>query len=312
MPATIGHVKKVLDYLKEKGEQETLNFFNIKKDTLERYKRRLKHHGDAPIVVKTTRIPKVLLLDIETTPMIATVWGTWKQRIDHEQVQQDWFMLSYSAKWLFEAEMFSSVLTPAEVLAKDDKRIATELWALVDKADVISGHNIKGFDLPKMQTRWILNGLPPVSPFQLIDTLDVARKNFRFASNKLDYIGQLIRNEGKIHTEYQLWLRCLKGDPKSLNEMLVYNEGDVRLLEDAFVFLRPYFKSAPNMAIYQESTEPSCPTCGSTNIQDCGHYVTSVNRFLAFRCLDCGAICRSRSTDVTVKQKRGILAPTAR
>jgi hypothetical protein len=240
------------------------------------------------------------------------VWGLWKQRLGHEQVINDWFLLSYAAKWLFEPEMISSVLTPREALDKDDKRLTTELWKLIDQADIVIGHNLKGYDVPKVQTRFILHGLPPTSPFQIIDTLEIARKNFRFASNRLDYIGQLIRNEGKIHTEYALWLRCLAGDAKSLNEMLVYNEEDVRLSEDAYVFLRPFMKSHPNMAIYAESTEPSCPTCGSSNIRDSGHYYTSVNRFLAFRCLDCGAICRSRSTDVTVKQKAGILSPAAR
>jgi hypothetical protein len=146
----------------------------------------------------------------------------------------------------------------------------------------------------------------------MIDTLEVARKTFKFSSNRLDYIGQLIRNEGKIKTDYGLWLKCEAGDAKSLNEMLVYNEEDVRLTEDAYQFLKPWVRSHPNMAIYAEATEPACPNCASTNIQENGHYYTSVNRFLSFRCLDCGAICRSRSTDVSLKQKRGILSPTAR
>jgi hypothetical protein len=221
-------------------------------------------------------------------------------------------MLSYSAKWLFDSKIHSGVLTPQEALAKDDSRIARELWKLFDQADVLIGHNILGFDLPKAQTRFLLNKLAPPAPFRVIDTLKVAQQNFRFASNKLDYIGQLIRNKGKIHTEYQLWLRCLEGDAKSLNDMLVYNREDVLLLEEAYVFLRPYIKNHPNMAIYQESIEPTCPTCGSTNIDECGHYTTSVNRYLAFRCKDCGAICRSRSTDLPIKCKPGVLMPTAR
>lgn len=301
---SIFHVDQVLAYLNENGETETLKRFNISAETLRRYERKKKFWK--------TKQPKVLLIDIETTPLQVHTWGTWKQRIGYEQVINDWFMLSYACKYLFDSKMYSSVLTPEEALAKDDSRISRELWRLFDQSDVLIGHNILGFDLPKAQTRFLINKLAPPSPFRVIDTLKVAQQNFRFASNKLDYIGQLLLNDKKLHTEYQLWLRCLDGDAVSLEEMNAYNQKDVLLLEEAYVFLRPYIKNHPNMAIYQESIEPSCPTCGSTDIDECGHYTTNVNRYLAFRCLNCGAICRSRSTDMPVKCKGGIMRPVAR
>lgn len=304
MSITIEHAERVLAYLNENGESETLKHFGITAETLRRYERKKKFFE--------TKQPKVLLIDIETTPMQVHCWGTWKQRIGHEQVINDWFMLSYSVKWLFDSKVHGSVLTSEEAINKDDSRIARELWKYFDQADVLIGHNILGFDLPKAQTRFLINKLVPPSPSRVIDTLTVARQNFRFASNKLDYIGQLLLNDKKIHTEYQLWLRCLEGDKKSLQEMLTYNKKDVLLLEEAYVFLRPYIKSHPNMGIYQESLEPSCPTCGSANIDECGHYSTSVNRYLAFRCKDCGAICRSRKTDIPLKCKSGIMMPSAR
>lgn len=302
--ATLTYIDEVLAYLNDNGETDTLKHFDIKSSTLERYTRKKKFFE--------TKQPKVLLIDIETTPMQVHCWGTWKQRIGHEQVINDWFMLSYSAKWLFDSRVQGSVLTSEEAINKDDSRITKELWKLFEQADVLIGHNISGFDLPKAQTRFLINKLPPPSPFRIIDTLTVARQNFRFASNKLDYIGQLLLNDKKIHTEYQLWLRCLEGDDKSLKEMLTYNKKDVLLLEEAYVFLRPYIKGHPNMAIYQESIEPSCPTCGSSDIDECGHYSTSVNRYLAFRCKSCGAICRSRKQDTPLKCKSGIMMPTAR
>jgi len=304
MSVSVFHIEEVLAYLNENGESETLKHFNISAETLRRYERKKRF--------LETKQPKVLLIDLETTPLQVHCWGTWKQRIGHEQVINDWFMLSYSAKWLFDSKMYSSVLTPEEALHKDDSRITRELWKLFDQADVLIGHNILGFDLPKAQTRFLMNKLAPPSPFRVIDTLKVAQQNFRFASNKLDYIGQLLLNDKKIHTEYQLWLRCLDGDAESLEKMLIYNRKDVLLLEEAYVFLRPYIKNHPNMAIYQEAVEPTCPTCGSTNIDECGHYTTSVNRYLAFRCKDCGAICRSRKVDTPLKCQSSIMMPTAR
>lgn len=304
MPPSIARVEQVLTYLNENGETETLQHFGITAETLRRYERRRRFWE--------TKQPKVLLIDIETTPLQAHVWGTWKQRIGHEQIINDWFMLSWSAKWLFDSRVMGDVLKPEEALKKDDSRIAKSLWTLFDQCDVVIGHNINGFDLPKAQTRFLLNKLAPPSPFRVIDTLKVAQQNFRFGSNKLDYIGQLILNDRKIKTEYQLWLRCLDGDEASLRYMLEYNKHDVLLLEEAYVFLRPYIKNHPNMAIYQEAIEPTCPTCGSVDIEECGHYSTSVNRYLAFRCKECGAICRSRKSDIPVKSKAAIMMPTAR
>jgi hypothetical protein len=304
MAVSIEHIERVLAYLQEYGEPATLEHFNLRQDSLERYKRRKRFWE--------TKQPKALIIDIEVTPLQAHTWHTGKQRIGYEQIINEWHMLSYAAKWLFGPNIYSGVLTPKEAIAKDDSRITRELWKLFDQADILIGHNIIKFDVPKAQTRFIMNKLAPPSPFQMIDTLIVAQKNFRFSSNRLDYIGELMLNDRKIHTEYALWLRCMAGDQKSLEEMSVYNQKDVFLAEEAYVFLRPYIKSHPNMAIYQEAIEPSCPTCGSTEIEECGYYTTSVNRYLAFRCKDCGAICRSRKIDTPLKCKGGIMAPTAR
>ena len=302
--SSIEHIERVLAFVNENGEPEALKHFGISAETLRRYERRKRFWE--------TKQPKVLIIDIETSPLQAHTWHTGKQRIGYEQIINEWFMLSYACKWLFDSKVYGASLTPAEAINRDDSRICRELWKYLDQCDVVIGHNCQNFDIPKAQTRFLINKLAPPSPFRIIDTLLVARKNFRFSSNKLDYIGELILNDRKLHTEYQLWLRCLAGDAKSLEEMLVYNKKDVLLEEEAYVFLRPYIKSHPNMAIYQEAIEPTCPTCGSVDIEECGHYSTSVNRYLAFRCKDCGAICRSRKTDIPLKCKSAIMMPTAR
>ncbi len=304
MAVSIQHVERVLAYLNENGESETLKHFNIKSESLSRYTRRKKFWD--------TKQPKVLLLDCETTPIKAFAWGTYKQRIPHTSIIQPSFLICWSAKWLFDSKIMCDVLTPEESIHKDDTRIVKSVWKLIDQCDVIIAHNGKRFDIPYLKTRFVLNRLAPTSPYQVIDTYEVARKNFLFPSNKLDYLGVLMRNKGKIKTDFDLWVRCLDGDREALSYMVDYNKEDVTLLEEAYLFVRPFIHNHPNMAIYQEAHEPSCPTCGSTNIQECGHYTTSVNRYLAFRCNDCGAICRSRATDVPIKCKSGIMRPTAR
>lgn len=301
---SFARIEEVLQYCNENGESETCNHFNINIESLHRYQRKARFFE--------TKQPKVLLFDIETTPLTVKTWHTGKQRISYDQIMEEWFLLSYSCKWLFDSKVMGSVLAPDEILHKDDLRLTKEIWNYFDQADVLIAHNGLGFDIPKVQTRFLAHGIVPPSPFQVIDTLLVARKNFRFSSNKLDYIGQLMLNERKIHTEYSLWLRCLDGDPQALSDMLTYNKQDVLLLEDAYVLLRPWVKNHPNMGIFMEAHEPSCPNCGSTDIKECGYYTTSVNRYLAFRCNSCGAVCRSRKSDVPLKCKSGILRSVSR
>ena len=297
-------LEKVMRFCNENGESATCEKFGINIESLHRYQRKARFYE--------TKQPMVLLFDIETTPLSVHTWHTGRQRITPDQIMDEWFLLSYSCKWLFDSKVYGEVLTPEEIKHKDDLRITKGLWHFIDKADIVIAHNAKGFDVPKAQTRFMLHKLAPPSPFQIIDTLLVARKNFRLSSNKLDYIGQLTLNKRKLHTEYALWLRCLEGDKESLEYMLTYNKQDVLLLEEVYTLFRPYISNHPNMAIYMEAHEPTCPNCGSTDIKECGYYTTAVNRYLAFRCNSCGAICRSRTNDTPVKCKSGILRSISR
>lgn len=298
-------VEEIMQYLNDNGESETCKQYGINIETLHRYTR-LKRFYD-------TKQPKFLLLDIETSPLSVYTWDIKKpQYIPHTSIIESSFLIGWSAKWLFSSEILSDILTPEEALEKNDNRITNSAWKLMEQADIICAHNGKKFDLPYLNYRFVMNGLKPPSPFQVIDTLEKYKKHFRFATNRLDYLGFLIRQKGKIKTDMDLWKGCLNGDQQSLLDMQTYNKEDVVLLEDAYLFIRPFIHSHPNMAIYQEAIEPSCPTCGSADITECGHYTTMLNQYLAFRCNSCGAICRSRTSDLPLKIKPNILRSTAR
>jgi len=304
MPATIEHIERVLAYLNDNGETETLKHYQIKPETLERYKRRKNFYE--------TKQPKVLLLDIETSRIIFGGWSTGKQYVNHEQIIKDWFIFGWACKWLFESKTESEFVISEEALKRDDSRICKKLWAFIERADIIITHNGDHFDTPKINWRFLINKITPPSPFQSIDTYKVSRKTFGPSSHALTFLGKMLLRKEKIRTDYQLWIDCENGNQSKIDFMKEYCKGDVGLLEDVYLELRPWIKSHPNMAIYQESIEPSCPNCGSANIDECGHYATIVNRYIAFRCRDCGAICRSRKTDIPLKCKAGILSPTAR
>ncbi len=296
---------EVMLHLNEFGEPATLQKYKITLESLNRYKR--KHRWEK------TRLPKVLLWDVETTPMEVYVWGLFGNKyINHGNIIKDWNILSWAAKWLFSADMMSDILTPEEARSRDDKRIMEGIWKLLNEADIVIGHNSRKFDHKKLNTRFIMNNYGPPMPYQTIDTLEVSRRHFNFASNRLDYLGQLMTNKGKIETNFQLWTDCLAGNQEQLDFMKKYNEMDVLLLEEVYVQLRPWIKSHPNMNIYMESTEPGCGNCGSNDVTEGKEYITTANRYMAYRCNNCGAIMRGRISELSKDERKSLLLPVAR
>jgi hypothetical protein len=244
---------------------------------------------------------KILLLDIETAPIKCYAWGPWNQNINPVQIIQDWFIISWSAKWLFEDEMFSDVLTSIEADFGNDKRIVENLWDYLDEADIVIAHNGRQFDIPKIYSRFLIHGMVPPAPFKQIDTLEVARKNFGFTHNKLDYLAEKLGLPRKIETSFQLWIDCLNGDDKALDDMLRYNQHDVLILEDIYVILRPYITNHPNLNLFIDSDGIHCPKCGGSHLIHTGkYYTTTVNKFEVIQCAQCGGHGRGRFSDGTI------------
>jgi hypothetical protein len=258
---------------------------------------------------------KILIFDIETAPLRSYTWGVWKQNVAPVQIISDWFMLTWAAKWLFEDDIMSGKLTSEEVIAEDDKRITKGIWELLDEADIVIAHNAKKFDVKRLNTRFLLHGLNPPMPYQIIDTLDTARKQFSIVHNRLDYINEILGLGRKKDTGgFDLWVDCMKGDKVALSNMEEYNIQDVAILEETYLILRPWIRSHPNIGLYIEQDVDACPNCGSEALAWGGTpYTTTANRYESFRCGSCGSLGRSAramSTDKILPKSR--IRPTAR
>ena len=240
-------------------------------------------------------LPKVLILDIETAPMKAFIWKRWKENISLDQTISEWFMLAWSAKWLYSSEIFGEVLTPKEVLQEDDSRICMKLWDLLNQATIVITHNGDKFDLPRINSRFIINSLDPPTPYFSIDTCKIAKKQFGFSSNKLDALAGYFDLPHKLETGFELWKNCMNGDQESLQYMLTYNKMDVAILEEIYLILRPWIKNHPNIGNLS-STAAVCASCGSVDVEEIEgeYYYTNVRKYKLFRCKHCGAISRAR------------------
>lgn len=302
---SVKRISEIITYCDEHGEPKTLEHYKINIETLHLYQRDKRY--------TETKQPKILLIDIETAPMDVMVWGLYKQRISHTNVVNDWFILSWSAKWLFSSEIMSDVVTPKEAVNRDDKRICQSIWDLINDCDILIGHNVERFDKRKLNARFFINGFAPPLPYVTIDTLILAQKNFGFSSNRLDFLGRLIRNRGKIETNFDLWVRCKNGDKEALLEMEAYNKEDVVLLEEVYCDLRPWMKSHPNLSLLMDAKEPCCPTCGSFNIEYTDkYYTTPANQYRVVRCKDCGAPNRLPQGVVSFEDRKKLVRSAAR
>lgn len=209
-------------------------------------------------------------------------------------VEQDWFMICWSAKWSDSDQVLSGVLKPGEAKRQDDKRIVAGLADLIRKADIVVAHNGNAFDLKMLNTRLVHHGLDPVGQTQTIDTLQIARSTFRFTSNKLDYLAKFLGLPGKHKTTFRLWEDCYHGSKNALAEMVDYNRQDVIVLERVFQRLRPHAKTLPRLVDAVEYMQDVCPSCGHAKFRKDGYYRTKANTYPRFRCSACGRRFRGR------------------
>lgn len=235
-------------------------------------------------------IPKILTWDVETSYMVME-YNTYdlkvylsRHSIDH--IKEDWFMLGAAWKFLGDKSVGCISVCPKD--PKNDYEVIQVLHDVLSQADIIIGHNSDAFDIKKFNARAIKHGLPPIAPKKTIDTLKIARQNFKFSSNTLRYICNYLGLEAK--DESPNWVKCVEGDDEELRYMRKYNKQDVIVTEQLYLKLRAYMKNHPNLNTF--TGEDNCPTCGSDELlikQD--HRHTRTGKYEQFQCAGCGAWC---------------------
>ncbi len=258
--------------------------------------------------------PKVLLLDIETSPILAHVWALFDQNVALNQIEREWFILSWSAKWL-DSKDIMYMDQRREKNIENDSRILKEIWKLIDAADVIITQNGKKFDIKKLNARFIQHGMQPPSSFKQIDTLVIARKHFAFTSNKLEWMtGKLCKKHKKSQHKkfpgFSLWTECLKGNIEAWKEMELYNKADVTSLEELYYKLIPW-DSSLNFNLYHDDAHNICK-CGSEQFIKKGFNYTSVGKYQRFKCSDCGAETKGRINLFSKLKKQSLRTGTVR
>ncbi len=256
--------------------------------------------------------PKVLIYDIETAPIIAHVWRLWDQNVGLNQIECDWHLLSWSAKWLGDPP--SKTIYMDQRKAKDitdDKKLLEGIWKLLDEADIVITQNGKSFDEKKLNARFILNGMKPPSSVQHVDTKRIAKKHFGFTSNSLAYMTDKLcskhkKSSHKKYVGHSLWTGCLNGELAAWKEMEHYNKLDVLSLEELYKKLEPWDNSI-NYNLYTDTATTICG-CGSTDFKKNGHAYTSRGKYQRYSCKKCGAEIKGSNNLFSKEKKESLKA----
>lgn len=193
-------------------------------------------------------------------------------------------MLCFAAKWAGDNDVLW--------FHENDDSMIESAWHLLDAADVVCTYNGRRFDIPILNKEFILAGMGPPSPYQQLDLIQVMRQKFRFPSNKLEYVCDVLEVTPKRKTSgHGLWVRCMLGnDPAAWTEMEEYNKGDVISLEDVYYEIRPWISNHPSIGLYEDEAVTGCPRCpvGSGALKKRGFTYASSGKYQRYRCSNCG------------------------
>lgn len=243
---------------------------------------------------------KILLLDIETAPNTAHVWGLWQQNVGIPQLLESSYTLCWSAKWYGQKEMYFDSIHQSSA-----KKMLKGIHKLLNEADAVVHYNGTKFDIPTLNKEFVLHSLPPPAPYKQIDLLKVAKSQFRFPSNRLDYVADTLGLGKKTKLEgHTLWIKCMAGEPAAWKEMELYNKNDVLLLEKVYDRLRPWIKGHANHSLYESALV--CPNCASASITRRGFHYTSTSKYQRYNCRGCGNWFRSGKSLARGPSEKGV------
>lgn len=235
------------------------------------------------------REARILVWDIETSPMISYNWSAYQS--DALEVIEEPQILCFAYKWLGDKKvkvLGQDDFKPFKPGILNDKLLVTEIHRLFNEADIIVAHNGDSFDQKTAQSRMMVWGLTPPSPYKQIDTKKVLKKYGRFSKNNLTNIcnqfglGVKTANEG-----WDMWKKVLQGNKKAWKQMKEYNKHDVELEEKLYLKLRPWIQNHPSVALIGDIPE-ACPKCSGEKFRRGGFTYTNTGRRKRYQCLSCG------------------------
>lgn len=242
---------------------------------------------------------RILVLDIENLATKGWFWSLWGVNIPIEMIDEGQKILCWAAKWLDEKYIHFDY---------ENKIGLDHLWGLLDEADAVITFNGRKHDIPHINREFLKAGFGPPSPFKHIDLLETMKKQFKFESNKLQFVSEQLELGTKVrHEGWELWKACMEDDDIAWRKMEKYNKQDVRLTEKLYRKILPWITSHPNMSLFLE--RHACPYCASHNLQSRGKQRTQTAVYTRYWCSACKGWSRTRYTELDKDARKAIVVP---
>lgn len=234
---------------------------------------------------------KILFFDIETSPNVVYTWSLGRKiNISAESLIEERKIICICFKYLGDDNVYSLTWDKDQ----NDKDMVEAFLEELNSCDVAIGHNGDNFDVKWVKTRALVHGLNPSNLLKTVDTLKLARQNFKFNSNRLDYIGKYLELGGKKDAGgFDTWKGVLAGDKQSLETMVDYCAGDVELLERVYLKMLPHVKNISYHAgMLNGNGKRACDKCGGDNFINYGKLHSKTGTYQKLKCNSCNSVIK--------------------
>lgn len=241
---------------------------------------------------------RVLFIDLETTPNLMAGFDLWQKYYDPSCILKERSLISVSWCWEHDLKMRHASLldcrTRLEKDVYDDYHVVKVVHELISQADVVVAHNGRKFDMKMFRTRALINGFPPIPEPIILDTFEECKRYFKFNSNRLDYVGQVLGHGKKLKTGQELWNRIVFPKSKrdrddAIRQMVTYNDRDTELLVDVYHTMLPWMQVGKvfNHVLDEHDDCPHCRKSSTLRHSPSWTVCTKAYWYKRYRCTSC-------------------------
>lgn len=226
---------------------------------------------------------KRLYFDIETSfNIIGDFACGYNKHIGYNQILEERKIICICYKWEGKQKVYSLKWDKN----KCDKKMIKDFLRVLNQADEIVAHNGDKFDIKWIRGRCFKHGLDMRPHYNTVDTLKEARKQFNLNSNRLDYLSKITGGKGKLHTDFDMWVKItLYNHKPSLDRMVKYCKVDVLELERVHNLMKTYIKPK---TFTEREVHNECPECGGDTIINNKRRLASGAVTVTLKCKSCG------------------------
>jgi len=214
---------------------------------------------------------KVMVYDIETSLVRASLWGTGKTYIRHDQLDDgpegETRIISISWKYVGEDEVFALTWDDG-----CDMEMMREFMSYYNRCEMVIGQNNNSFDNKIVKARAAKHRLFINRFVKSFDIYRKAKSVFKLQSYSMKYMALYFGLTPKqSHEGIRMWKMIQWGTDEQkaeyLAKMVDYNIGDIVTTEELYMTLRPYLGTITHSGVAKGKARWSCPITGDEKIE---------------------------------------------